>query len=544
MTEHIRLEVDADGVAHVTLDLRERSVNVFTPGFTRDLQTVVQALTGHADIVGAVVTSGKAGGFMAGADLKDFVNVHARGLAPAEAAALVAPAAGALRALERCGKPVAVVIDGFALGGGFELCLACHHRVMVDDPKTVVGLPEVTVGLLPAGGGTQRLPRLVGVARALPLLLSGRHVPGREALELGLVDALLPRADAPAAARAWVLANPGHVAPWDRKGFQVPGGAGALAPHAAESFGVGLAHIRARTHDNEPAPAAILASVYEGTVLPIDRGLAVEAGHFGRLLAGPVARNLMRTGFILAGAARKGVRRPPGIAPQPVPFTARADAAEPGALPRYLAEAAGWVGAGVKLQGHVGAQGQVVIEIVQGDPAALPALARAVDVALHLRALPVVVQRVPVLRRLAEAYAAAGRALREAGVAEPLVRNAARQAGFATVPPGAPGDGRAQAGVAALADIKSRLLCSMALEAARCVEEGLAPHAADVDLGSVFALGYPRWTGGPLSYIEMLGLPAFVAECDRLAAAHGEAFRPSGGLRARAAAGQPFHTAD
>src|SRR5436190_11032892 len=154
MTNHILLEVGDDGVALVTLNVAGRTINVFTPEFTSELQAVVDQLASRTDIVGAVITSGKPNSFMAGADLLDFVHVHDRGLAPREAAQLVAPAAPALRALERCGKPVATAINGLALGGGFELCLACHYRVLVDEPKAVVGLPEVTVGLLPAGGGT------------------------------------------------------------------------------------------------------------------------------------------------------------------------------------------------------------------------------------------------------------------------------------------------------------------------------------------------------------------------------------------------------
>ena len=341
MTKNIHLEVGSDGVAVVTLDVAGRSMNVFTPEFTQELQAVVDQLASRTDIVGAVVTSGKATGFLAGADLLDFAAVHDRGLSPREAAQLVTPSAAALRALERCGKPVAAAINGLALGGGFELCLACHYRVLVDDPKAVVGLPEVTVGLLPGGGGTQRLPRLIGIPKALPLLLSGRHVPGAEALELGLVDALVPAEDVLPTARRWVLEHPGWQPAWDRKGFMVPGGAGALAPHASESFGLGMAKIRRDTQDNYPAPVAILSCVYEGTQLPIDRGLAVEQAYFGQLAAGPVARNLMRTLFINKGAARKLARRPQGIAKQPVQRLGVLGAGMMGAGIAHVAAAAG-----------------------------------------------------------------------------------------------------------------------------------------------------------------------------------------------------------
>ena len=310
MNNNIRMEVGADGIALVTLDVAARSVNVFTPEFTAELSEVIESLRNRHDIVGAIVTSGKQAGFMAGADLKDFVHVYDRNLTSAEAAQVVAPSAAALRQLELCGKPVAAAINGFALGGGFELCLACHYRVLVDNAKAVVGLPEVTVGLLPAGGGTQRLPRLIGIQKALPLLLSGRHVSPDEALKLGMVDAIVPAGDLISSARKWVLEHPSHKQPWDIKGFAVPGGAGAMAPHSNESFGMGLAKIRRDTQDNEPAPLAILSCVYEGTQVPIDRGLKIESGYFGQLLAGPVARNLMRTMFFNQGAARKLSRRP------------------------------------------------------------------------------------------------------------------------------------------------------------------------------------------------------------------------------------------
>lgn len=618
MPNNIHLQVDADGVALVTLDVEARSVNVYTPAFTQDLQAAVEAIASRSDIVGAVIASGKPSGFMAGADLLDFVHVHARGVTPREAAAVVAPAAQALRDLERCGKPVAVAIDGFALGGGFELCLACHYRVLVDDPRALVGLPEVTVGLLPGGGGTQRLPRLIGIAKALPLLLTGRHVAPAEALQLGMVDALVPAAEAVATARAWVLAHPGHRQAWDRKGYQVPGGAGALAAHATESFSLGLARIRRDTQDNEPAPAAILACVYEGTQLPIDRALTVEAGYFGQLLAGPVARNLMRTMFIHSGAARKRVRRPPGVARQPVrrlgvlgsgPLaTAMAGwAARAGidVVPLELAEAdAGWEAlracdfivdavagdTGLKASVHrqalealgalpegvvwattdarqnlsdraarrpspeavVGLQFAAplesagVVEIVRHRRTNAQTLARTLDFVAQLKMLPIVVNDGPgaYSGQLFNAYAGEGKAMREEGVLPALIQNAARQAGFRTPPldlAGAAGTVPPATVQPPLAEVKNRLLYATALASVRCFEAGAVTEAADADLGAVLVLGYPRWTGGTLSFIETVGLSEFVAECDRLAGRYGERFRPTAGLRERAAAGQTFH---
>ncbi|QOF77882.1 enoyl-CoA hydratase-related protein [Variovorax sp. 38R] len=464
MHSNIRFEVDADGVALLTLDVPDRPMTVFTPGFTADLRAAVAQIAQRADVRGAVITSGKASGFMAGADLKDLVGFHATGGSAADAAEAIAPGGRVLRELERCGKPVAVAINGVALGGGFELALACHYRVLLDEPRAVVGLPEVTVGLLPVGGGTQRLPRLVGIARALPLLLSGQHVAPAEALALGMVDALAPADQLVQVARRWVLDHPdAGQQPWDVKGFKVPGGAGALAPHAGASFGATLAQVRRDTHDNLPAPLAILSAVYEGTQLPMDAGLAVEAQCFGPLLAGPVARNLMRTLFVNRGAA-------------------------------------------LRRKGDLSAVNTAYVE------------------------------------RLRQLYRSEGQALLSEGVSPALIVNAACQAGLGESPLTA--EATVTQAAASQPDARAvgeRLLSLLALEAARCLEEGVLKQPVEADLGAVLALGYPDWTGGTLSYIETVGLAAFVARCDALAERHGERFKPAAALRERAQSNGLFY---
>jgi 3-hydroxyacyl-CoA dehydrogenase/enoyl-CoA hydratase/3-hydroxybutyryl-CoA epimerase len=316
--ENLRFEVDADGVALIHVDVAGRTMNVWTPGLGQDLRSAVAAIAARDDVKGVIVTSGKPGHFMAGGDLKEYVDVHDRGWSAAQAAEAYSHGSQVLRALETCGKPVAAAINGPALGGGLELALACHHRVLVDDAKACVGLPEVTVGLLPGAGGTQRLPRLIGVAAALPLLLSGHSLNAVDALRAGIVDQVLPARRVLDAARDWVLANPKARAPWDVKGFRVPGGSGALAPDAASNFGVGTAQVRRDSQDNLPAPLAILSAVYEGTQLPFERALAIESKYFGRLIVSAAARNLMRTMFIHRGAARKLARRPAAVSPQSV----------------------------------------------------------------------------------------------------------------------------------------------------------------------------------------------------------------------------------
>ena len=316
--ENIQLHIDSDGVAIASIDVAGRTMNVFTPELTADLSTLVAKVKADDNIRGLVIRSNKDNAFIAGADLMDFVHTYDKGLSNKECAQLVEPASDALRALEQLAKPVAVAINGLALGGGFELCLACHYRVLVKHPKAVVGLPEVTIGLLPGGGGTQRLPRLIGIPKALPLLLSGKHVSGDEALALGMVDALADADEVVEVARQWVLNNPDWQVPWDQRGFKVPDGVGAMAGHSMDSFGMGIAKLRGQTQDNYPAPIAIMKAVYEGTMVPLDRALKIERGYFGQLLGGPVARNLMRTMFVNRGAARKLENRPADIAKHPV----------------------------------------------------------------------------------------------------------------------------------------------------------------------------------------------------------------------------------
>ncbi|MDB5817992.1 MAG: hypothetical protein JWQ11_1632 [Rhizobacter sp.] len=584
-------ELGPDGVAVVAIDIAGRPMNVFTPELIAELGALVDEVASNDEIAGLVITSGKPGAFLAGADLKDFVNIHDRGVTPKQAMESAALATGMLRRLERCGKPVAAAINGLALGGGYELCLACHHRVLVDEPKASVGLPEVTVGLLPGGGGTQRLPRLIGVAAALPLLVSGRHVKPAEALSLGMVDEVVPTGQAVQAARRWVVAQREAkwtaAQPWDVKGFELPGGTGAMAAHASATFGNGLASMRRDTHDNYPAPLAILQCVYEGSQLPFDKAMAVEARYFAVLLTGVVARNLMRTMFVGKGSAAKR-HRPAGVdkivvkrlgvvgaSAQAQAFGSTARAAGIGVTalasgesvgrndfdlvvtvgPDVVAQeadgqssgdtkgedAAGGVGIDVP---PLGAHGPMIEIIVTA--ATSPVLtAAALDLAAQLRHTPIVVNGGSMVRRLREAYRLEGVAMLDEGVGRAMIENVARQTGFAQAPLAAEAaDGaNRQAGLTqpAPSDIRQRLLFSQALEAARCFEEGLVTDPTDGDLAGVLGAGYPSWTGGPLTVIDTTGPRAFVEACDRLTATHGERFRPSVALRRRALDNQSFH---
>jgi len=311
MTQNIRFSVAGDGIALLLLDVAGRPMNVLTPGFQSDLAECVERIAGDAGIRGAVIASAKSS-FMAGADIKDMVGAFERGTRAAQASEFSFALSKLFRRLETCGKPVAAAINGVALGGGFELALACHYRVIEDGPKAGVGLPEVTIGLLPGAGGTQRVPRLIGIPEALRLITEGRQLAPADALKKGLVHEVAPVAEIVERARQWILKGGEGVQPWDKKGFRIPGGAGQTSPAAAQAFMVGTALTARTTMRNYPAPAAILSCVYEGTQVPIDQGLRLESKYFGKLLAGPVARNLMRTMFVNKGLADKLARRPAG----------------------------------------------------------------------------------------------------------------------------------------------------------------------------------------------------------------------------------------
>ncbi len=317
MASTLKTQTDSDGILMLTIDVADRSMNVLTPELLRDIGTAIETAAASARIKGMLITSGKPSSFIAGADIKDMVNTYDRPDALQAAFESSKALSSLYRRLETFGKPVAAAINGLALGGGLELCLACHYRVLSDDPKAVVGLPEVTIGLLPGAGATQRLPRLIGINAALPILTQGKPLRPAEALKAGIVQALAPAGELVNLARTWLLSAPEPVQPWDKKGFRMPGGA-AMGPATAQTFMVGTALAAKLTQRNYPAPLAILSSVFEGTQVPIDLGLKIESQYFARLLSGPVARNLMRTMFINKGLADKLSRRPADVPKAPV----------------------------------------------------------------------------------------------------------------------------------------------------------------------------------------------------------------------------------
>jgi 3-hydroxyacyl-CoA dehydrogenase/enoyl-CoA hydratase/3-hydroxybutyryl-CoA epimerase len=319
--QNFKFETDADGIALITWDMPGRSMNVIDLSVIEELSKIVEQVAGDAAVKGAVVASGKET-FCAGADLtllesltRSFSEM-AKSQSEEAAVTLLFNESRKLsqlyRRIETCGKPFVAAINGTALGGGFELCLACHQRIASDNEKTRVGLPEVKIGLLPGAGGTQRIARMTAPSDALQFLLKGDQLRLSRAKAMKLVDAVVPVADLVQAAKDWIKAGGKAKAPWDADGFGLPGGpvyskAGMMTWPAANAI------YRRETYDNYPAARAILQVVYEGLLLPFDRALTVESRYFANILRSPEAAAMMRSLFVSMQELNKGARRPANV---------------------------------------------------------------------------------------------------------------------------------------------------------------------------------------------------------------------------------------
>lgn len=709
----INYSVD-NGIALLSIDVPDRSMNVLTPELMQDLSAAVDKVVADDAVTGAIVTSAKSS-FIAGADLMELVESFGNGLSVAEQYQGALRYQTLYRKLETCGKPFVAAINGTALGGGLELCLACHYRVAAQNPKSVLGLPEVQVGLLPGAGGTQRLPRLIGLEPALQLILKGKHVSPEQAMKQGFVDEVVAPDDLLKAARA-ALEN-GKVdpeAPWDKKGFKVPGGAGLMHPKAIQTLMFGTALTARETNHNYPAPIAILSCVYEGTVVPIDAALEIESKYFTTLLMDPVSRNMTRSLFINKGAADKLAARPKDIEKTKVTKLGVLGAGMMGAGVAYVSARAGMqvvlldtttekaefgkdysrtlCEKGVKrgkvtqsradellerihtttdyadlegcelvieavfedrqIKADVTAKTEAVIpstaifasntstlpitgladaskrpaqfigvhffspvdkmplvEIILGDKTEDRATAVALDYVQQIRKTPIVVHdsRGFYTSRVFGTFTREGAIMLAEGVAPALIENVAKQAGMPVGPLAVTDEVTLELAshVAAqtrkdlgdeyketLADdvirrfveefdrkgkrfgkgyyeypeggekylwpelsthyplleeqpspehVRRRLLHVQALDSVRCMEEGVVTSPVDADIGSIFGWGFPPYSGGTISYIDTIGLPQFVAECDELAKVHGERFDVPAGLRKLAAEGGSYY---
>ncbi len=300
-------EKDNQGIVVITMDMAG-SVNAMNEEYHREMAATLTRLEGEPRLAGVVITSAKRT-FFAGGDLNYLAGVQRSDAEPFFE--LLEGIKARLRRLERLPVPVVAAINGAAMGGGFEICLACNRRIVLDDSSAQVGLPEVTLGLLPGGGGIVRLVRLLGLEKALPHLLSGKRYKPPEALAAGLVDEIAPNGSALIArAKEWILANPnGGSQPWDVKGHAVPGGT-ALDPSLSSKVVREAMRVRRSTRALLPAPERILAIAAESTLVDFDTALRIETRGLAYLTLSDQAKNIITSSFFQLNKVRGGGSRP------------------------------------------------------------------------------------------------------------------------------------------------------------------------------------------------------------------------------------------
>jgi 3-hydroxyacyl-CoA dehydrogenase / enoyl-CoA hydratase / 3-hydroxybutyryl-CoA epimerase len=296
--KQFRIEGPRNGVLHLVFDMPGRSMNVFSNAAIQELGIFADWLA-QSDVAGVVIRSGKSSAFCAGADLAELETAYdmVRATPPPERHRIAFDyffrLSQGLRKLETAGKPVAVAVAGLALGGGAEFAFAAHHRVVTDHPRSAFGLPESLVGLLPGGGGTQRLPRLIGIEAALPVLLEGTRIGGTAAIAAGLADELVAPGEEVATAERWVLSRPVAVQPWDRLDWR-----SVDAQRVAALVAGSRAKVLAETFGHYPAPLAILDCVEQGFLQSFDAAIRTEMKIFAKLIQRREPRNMIRTLFL------------------------------------------------------------------------------------------------------------------------------------------------------------------------------------------------------------------------------------------------------
>ncbi|WP_326609660.1 3-hydroxyacyl-CoA dehydrogenase NAD-binding domain-containing protein [Streptomyces scopuliridis] len=314
----IRWEQDGTGVVTLVLDDPVQSANTMNQAFRQSIAAVADRAEAEKDSIrGIIVTSAKKT-FFAGGDLKDMIK-----LGPADAGQVFESSMAmkrALRRIETLGKPVVAALNGAALGGGYEIALACHHRIALDAPGSKIGLPEVTLGLLPAGGGVTRTVRLMGIADALlKVLLQGTQYTPKRALDNGLIHEIAATGDEMLArARAFIDAHPESSQPWDVKGYKIPGGTPS-SPRFAANLPAFPANLKKQTAGAPyPAPRNILAAAVEGSQVDFETAQTIEARYFAELVTGQTAKNMIQAFFFDLQAVNSGAGRPQDIAPRAV----------------------------------------------------------------------------------------------------------------------------------------------------------------------------------------------------------------------------------
>jgi 3-hydroxyacyl-CoA dehydrogenase/enoyl-CoA hydratase/3-hydroxybutyryl-CoA epimerase len=304
----VTLSLGDDGILVATMNLPGRPMNVVGDALMAGIAEAAERLATDPAVKGLVLTSGKAD-FCAGGDL-DNMFTWTRPEQPFEASMAMKRV---LRRMETTGKPVVAALNGHALGGGLEIALACHARIAIDDPRLKIGQPEVKLGLLPGGGGTQRLPRLIGQQAALQLCAEGNDLNPQKALALGLVTELASdRDDLMFKARTWCATHEKSQQPWDAPKFRWPGG-DSRTPAALQMFSIAPSVASTKSYGNYPAVQHIMSCVFEGGLLSFDAACELESRYFAACVMSQESKNMIGTLWFQLNAIKKGASRPQGV---------------------------------------------------------------------------------------------------------------------------------------------------------------------------------------------------------------------------------------
>ncbi len=304
----IRYEKTSDHIVHLIMDRPDGSTNIMDAAFQQDFHEVIDRLEAEKGTLAGVILRSAKKTFFAGGDLKSLIQIGA------EQGEMFFHSVEAMKAdmrlLETLGVPVVAAINGTALGGGWELCLMCHHRIVLADDSIRLGLPEVTLGLLPGAGGIVRTVRLLGLEAAFPLLMEGKQLRPAAAQQRGLVHALVETEEQlQSGAEAWIRKNATSVQPWDVKGYRIPGGTPST-PKLAQKLAIAPAMLKAKTKGCYPAPEAILSAAVEGAQVDFDTATRIESRWFTRMVTDQVSKNMMGTFWFQLNAINAGGSRP------------------------------------------------------------------------------------------------------------------------------------------------------------------------------------------------------------------------------------------
>jgi len=346
MTDAIRFERDSDNIVTLTMDMPGQSANTMNGDFRSAILAIADRIEKEIDSISGVIYASAKKTFFAGGDLNELIKAQ-----PEDAEEffnMVQIIKAPLRKIETLGVPVVAAINGAALGGGFEICLASHYRVAINDKKLVVGLPEVTLGLLPGGGGVARMTRMLGLENALPLLMEGKQLKVEKALKAGLINEIADdAADMMAKAKAWIKATPKSQQPWDIKGYRMPGGLPSN-PALAQKLVIIPSILRQKTKGCYPAPEKILAAAVEGAQVGFDQACTIESRYFTELAIGQISKNMIGTFWFQLNEIKAGGSRPDNI-------------------PAYTTKKVGVLGAGMMGAGIAYSSAMSGIEVVLKD---------------------------------------------------------------------------------------------------------------------------------------------------------------------------------